>query len=95
MPMLLNSKKTKELMQVLGLDGAIEQLVVKASSILWYDGVAEKDKNNIMRKALGLKINGTMKRLTKERSRKVRLKENDGKTDKNRLEVNIISGRMR
>ena len=100
----MDKKSTKALMQMLDLNETIEQLA-KANSLHWYGHVLILDKNNFLRRALDLKVKGTMKR---GRPRKTWLKtvvEQSGKVGLNvsdannhsrwRLGVNTISRMMR
>ena len=58
---LKDKKLTKDLMQTLDLNETMDQLA-KANSVRWYGHVLRKDKNNFLRRALDLKVRGTMKR---------------------------------
>ena len=51
----MDKKSTNDLMQMLDLNKAIDQLV-KANSVCWYGHVLRKDKNNILRRALDFKV---------------------------------------
>ena len=55
---LMDKKLTKDLMQLLDLNVAINQLA-RANSVRWYGHVLRKDKNNFLRRALGLKVKKT------------------------------------
>ena len=57
---LVDKKSTKDLMQMLDLNEAIDQQA-KANSVCWYGHVLRKDKNNILRRALYSKAKGTIK----------------------------------
>ena len=46
---------------MLDLNETIDQLA-KANGVRWYGHVLTKDKNNSLRRALGLRVKGTMKR---------------------------------
>ena len=48
---LINKKSTKDVMQMLDLNEAIDQLA-KANSVCWYGNVLRKDKYNFLRRAL-------------------------------------------
>ena len=57
----MDKKSTKDLMQMLDLNKTIDQLV-KANSVRWYGHVLRKDKNNFLRRALDVKVQGTRRR---------------------------------
>ena len=101
---LMDKKSTKDLMQILDLNEAMDQLA-KASSVRWYGHVLRKDKNNFLRRALDLMVRGTMKRgrpkktwlrAVVEQSRKVGLNISDANNRSTwRLGLNTISRMMR
>ena len=96
----MDKKSTKDLMQMLDLNETIDQLA-KVNSVRWYGHVLRKDKNNFMRKALDLKVKGTMIRgrpkktwlkTVVEQSRNVGLNVGDANNRSRwRLGVNTIS----
>ena len=100
----MDKKSTKDPMQMLDLKKTIDQLA-KANSVRWYGHVLRKYKNNFLRRALDLRVNGTLKRgrpkktwLTAvvEQSRKGRLSESDANNRSRwRLGVNAIYRMMR
>ena len=57
----MDRKSTKDLMQMLDLNEAIDQLT-KVNSFRWHGHVLRKDKNNVLRKALDLRVNVTRRR---------------------------------
>ena len=57
---LMDKTLTKDLMQILDLNEAIDQLA-RANRVSWYGHVLRKDKNNFLRGALDLKVKGTRK----------------------------------
>ena len=58
---LVDMKLTKDLMQMLDLNEAIDQLA-RANSVRWYGHVLRKDMNNFVRKSLHLNVKWTWKR---------------------------------
>ena len=58
---LIDRKSTNDLMQMLDLNKTIDQLA-KANSVRWYGHVLRKDKTNCLRRALDVRVKGTMKR---------------------------------
>ena len=58
---LMDKKSTKDIMQMLNLNEAIDQLA-KANNVRWYGHVLRKDKNCFLRRALDFKVRGTGKR---------------------------------
>ena len=58
---LMHKKLTKDLMQMLDFNETMDHLA-QANSVRWYGNVLRKDKNNFLRRALDLKVRGTMKR---------------------------------
>ena len=75
----------EDLMQMLDLNQTVGQLV-KTNSVRWYGHVLRKGKNNFLRMALDIRVNGTWKggrpkkswlREVIEQSRKVWLNESD------------------
>ena len=58
---LIDRKSTKDLMQMLGLNETIDQLV-KVNSVRWYGHVLRKDKNNFLIRALDFKVRPSGKR---------------------------------
>ena len=58
---LLNKKSTNDLMQMLDLNETIDQLAI-ANSVRWYGHVLRKDKNNLLRRALHVKVKGAIER---------------------------------
>ena len=101
---LMDKKSINDLMQMLDFNETID-LLVKANSVHWYGHVLRKDKNNFMRRALDLNVDGTMKRgrskktwlkVVVERSKKVGLIVSDAKNRSRwRLGANTISRMMR
>ena len=89
---------------MLDLNETIDQLA-KANGVRWYGHVLRKDKNNFLRRALDLKVKGTMKKgrpkktwlkAVLEQSRKVGLNESDANNRSRwRLGVNTISRMLR
>ena len=101
---LVNRRSTKDHMQMLDLNEAMDQLV-RANSVRWNGHVLRKDKDNFLRRALDIKVKETSKRgrpkkiwlkVVEEQSRKVGLNAQDA-NDRSRwrLGVNIISSKMR
>ena len=94
----------KDLMQMWDLNETIDQLV-RANCVRWFGHVLRKDKNNVLRRALDLKVKGTRKRgrqkktwqkAVVEQSRKVGQKENDANNrSRCRLGVNTTLSKMR
>ena len=101
---LMDKKSTKDLMHMLDLDEAADQLA-KANSVRWYGHVMRKDEKNFLRKALDFRVIGTMKigipkktwlRAVVEQSRKVGLDGSDANNRSRwRLGVNTTSRMMR
>ena len=54
----MDKKLTKDLMQMLDLNGTLDQLA-KASSVRWYGHVLRKDKNNLKRRPLDFRVRVT------------------------------------
>ena len=100
----MDKKLTIDPMQMLDLNETIDQLA-KANSVCWDGHVLRKDKNNILRRALDLRVKGTRKRgrqkktglrAVVEQSRKVGLNVSDANNRSRwRLGVNTISRRNR
>ena len=62
----MDMKSIKDLMQMLDLNEAIDQLA-RANSVFWYGHVLRKDKNNFLRKASDFKVKGTRKVVDKKK----------------------------
>ena len=58
---LMDKKKTKDLMNMLGLEETVDQLA-KANGVRWYGHVLRRDDDDILRKALEFEVNGPRKR---------------------------------
>ena len=101
---LMDKLSTKDLMQMMDLNETIDQLA-RANSVHLYGHVLIKDKNNVWRRALDVKVQGTRKRGRRKKtwlktvvelSRNVGLKESDANNRSRwRLVVYTISGKMR
>ena len=65
---LLDRKSTRDLMQMLDLNEAIDQ-PARANSVRWYGHILKKDKNNFLRRALGLRVKGTWIRKKKKQGK--------------------------
>ena len=101
---LMYRESSRDLMQMLDLNEAIDQLA-KANGVRWYGHVLRKDKNNFLRRALDFKVNETMKggrpkktwlKATVAQSRKVGLNESDANNrSRCRFGVNTLSRMMR
>ena len=97
---LMDMKSKKDLMQMMDLNEANDQLA-NANSVRWYGHVFRKDENNFLRRAFNLIVKGTTKsgrqqksslRAVIEQSKKVGLNEGDAiNRSKWRLAVNTIS----
>ena len=97
-------KSTNDLMQLLDLNEPIDHLA-RANCVLWYGQVLRKDRNNLLRRVLEVKVRWTRRigrpkktwlKAVVGRSRKVWL--NDGDTNNRprwRLGANAISIKMR
>ena len=57
---LMDKKSSKDLIQVLHLNEALDQLA-KANSVPWYTNVLRKDKKNFLRMVLDHRVKVTMK----------------------------------
>ena len=101
---LMDKKSTKDLMQMLHLNEAIDQLA-SVSSVRSYGHVLRTDKNNFLRRALYFKVKGTRKRgrpkktwlkAVVEHCRKVGLNASDANNRSRwKLGVNTIYSKMR
>ena len=58
---LVDEKPTINLMQMLDLCETMDQLA-RGNSVRWYGYVLRKDKNNLLRRGLDIKVNGTRRR---------------------------------
>ena len=101
---LMDKNSTRDLMQMLDLNKTIEQLS-RANSVRWHGNVFRKEKKNLLRGALHLKVIGTSKRgrpmktwikVVIEQSRKVGLSDSVANNHSRlRLGVNTIYSMMR
>ena len=55
---LMNRKRTEDLMQMLGLEEAVDRLA-KANGIRWYGHVLKRDDGHVLRRALEFEVGGT------------------------------------
>ena len=58
---LVDRKKMEELMEMLGLKETLDRMA-KANGVRWYGHVIRRDGDNILKKAMMLKVNGKRKR---------------------------------
>ena len=58
---LMDRKKSEELLEMLGLEERVEQLA-RANGVRWYGHVLRREDDDVLRKALEFKVNGTRKR---------------------------------
>ena len=58
---LMDRKKSDKLMEMLGLEGRVEQLA-KANGVRWYGHVLRREDDHVLRKALEFEVNGKRKR---------------------------------
>ena len=58
---LMDRKKSDELMEMLGLEGRVEQLA-KANGVRWYGHVLRREEDHVLRKALEFEVIGRRKR---------------------------------
>ena len=58
---LVDRKSMEELMEMLGLKETLDRMA-KANGVRWYGHVIRRDDNNILKKAMVLKVNGKRKR---------------------------------
>ena len=79
---LVDRKNTQELMEMLGLKKTLDGMA-KANGVRWYGHVIRREDDNILKKAMMMKVNGqrkrgrpkmTWKRQVEESVKKVRLK---------------------
>ena len=52
---LMDKKKINELMEMLGLEGTVDQLA-KANAVQWYGHVLRRDDDHVLRKALNFEV---------------------------------------
>jgi hypothetical protein len=82
---LMDKKRTKDLMEMLGLEETMDQMAM-ANGVRWYGHVLRRDDEHVLRKALEFEVKGPRKRgrpkktwrkQVEEESRKVGLKKED------------------
>ena len=75
---LKDRKRSKDFMLMLGMNETIDQLAM-ANSVHWYGHVLRREDDHIVRRALGLKVEGQKK---KRRLKKTRKKQDEEDSEK-------------
>ena len=101
---LMDKKNTEDLMDMLGLKETVDRLA-KANGVRWYGHVLRREKDDVLRKALALEVDGlrrrgrpkkTWKKQVEEEIKKVGLRMEDAQNrGKWRNGVRQIASRMR
>lgn len=71
---LMDRKKTEDLMQMLGLQEAVERLA-KANGVRWYGHVLRRDDGHVLRRALEFEVSGPRKRGRPKKTWKMQVEE--------------------
>ena len=71
---LMDRKKTEDLMKMLGLEEAVDQLA-KANGVRWYGHVLRRDDGHVLRRALELEVSGPRKRGRPKKTWKMQVEE--------------------
>ena len=83
---LMDIKSMEDLLQMLGLGAAAEQLA-KANSVRWYGHVLRREEGNVLRRALDLEVDGRRKRGRPRRTWKKQVEEECMKVGLGRMDA--------
>ncbi|XP_077869557.1 uncharacterized protein LOC144361298, partial [Saccoglossus kowalevskii] len=75
---LMDRKITEDLMQMLGLNEAVDRLA-KANGVCWYGHVLRREDGHVLRRALDLEVSGPRKRERPKKTWKMQVEEESGK----------------
>ena len=71
---LMERKKTEDLMQMLGLEEAVDRLA-RANGVRWYGHVLRRDVGHVLRRALEFEVSGPRKRGRPKKMWKMQVEE--------------------
>nr|XP_006824961.1 PREDICTED: uncharacterized protein LOC102806311 [Saccoglossus kowalevskii] len=75
---LMDRKLTENLMQMLGLNEAVDRLA-KTNGVRWYGHVLRREDGHVLRRALDLEVSGPRKRGRPKKTWKMQVEEESGK----------------
>jgi len=75
---LMDRKKTEDLMQMLGLEEAVDQLA-RVNGVRWYGHVLRRDEEHVLRRAFEFEVDGSRRRGRPKKTWKKQVIEESGK----------------